>query len=297
VLQRLSNGAVQARINSNFYRLPDTAGKIIVYGGEGSDHITVSQSLLYDFELYGGPGNDYIAGGRYDDIIDGGEGNDRLLARSGNNIFYGGDGNDVIRGGVGDDIAFGGAGRDIIYGGDGNDVLVGGDGNDILRGERGDDILLGGDGNDVLWGGQGHDLLDGGAGNDVLYGNAGRDILIGGFGADSLFGGADDDALIGGFVDFGIDPDDEEDPDSFELYLEELYMLLQDWLIPGSLQDRIEFVSDRIGPDVVVEDNARDAMWGGSGQDWFVTDGRDLVRDKRAGDIINDGFDDDFFWF
>ena len=110
------NGRSLARFDANHLSL------IVVNGGAGNDHITLS-GVNVDSELYGGAGND---------ILRGGNGNDRL---------------------------FGDSGRDNLFGGPGNDRMDGGAGTDILRGNKGDDQLLGLRGIDRLFGGLGTDEL------------------------------------------------------------------------------------------------------------------------------------------
>ena len=59
-------------------------------------------------------------------------------------IVFGGKGNDHIAGGRGNDLLFGGRGKDKLFGGRGHDILIGGDGRDQLNGGRGNDLLIGG---------------------------------------------------------------------------------------------------------------------------------------------------------
>ncbi len=105
----------------------------------------------------------------------------------GRDTVYGGDGNDTLAGSYDPDIVYGGAGDDSIGGGTGNDTIWAGPGNDqvgagedddLVYGEGGDDFLGGGLGNDTLYGGEGDDTLNGGSGNDLLYGGAGQDTFV-----------------------------------------------------------------------------------------------------------------------
>lgn len=278
VASQLFGGAIQVRINSKFYKLPDATGRLVIYGQGGVDSIVIAGNVGYDTVLYGGAGSDYIAGGRYRDTLYGDAGNDRLIGSDGENTFHGGAGNDFITGGRRADIAFGDAGNDVINGGSGNDILDGGDGNDRITGGDGDDIVRGGPGNDMLRGDRGADILIGQDGNDRLFGNAGRDILIGGFGADNFYGGLDDDLFIHGALD--IEDDDEE-----------LSFLLLDWLEPFDLFSRIELLSDRLNADTIQRDNAIDIMSGERDEDWFLTETRDKVRDLRSNDVREDIYD------
>ncbi|MBP0464750.1 hypothetical protein J5Y09_12590 [Roseomonas sp. PWR1] len=150
--------------------------------------------------LFGGAGNDVLAGlGGTDDAMWGEGGNDSLA---------GGDGVDRLLGGLGDDTLAGGDLADELLGGPGSDRLEGGDGLDTLYAadpftpETEDpadrNTLAGGAGRDALFGGAGLDTLDGGTEDDLLWGDGGADSLAGGEGADQLFGREGDDVMAGG---------------------------------------------------------------------------------------------------
>jgi len=79
--------------------------RIQVFGGDGSDLISLVPGIRIPAELYGGVGNDTL---------------------------YGGQGNDIIVGGAGDDSIYGDAGRDLLIGGAGKDTIIGGNGDDLL---------------------------------------------------------------------------------------------------------------------------------------------------------------------
>lgn len=82
--------------------------RIVIYGGEGDDNIRLrGNAPPVPVELYGGAGDDKLAGGDGDDIIVGGDGDD---------LMWGGDGNDLLIGGTGTDKLFGGKGDDILVG-------------------------------------------------------------------------------------------------------------------------------------------------------------------------------------
>ena len=133
-------------------------GQDTIYGGDGDDFINVELtanlltpavfSYWYSAEsltIFGGNGNDFVAGGQSGDVI------------------YGDEGDDVLHGIEGDDV---------IYGGAGNDYIEGDSGNDTLRGEGGNNKLIGGPGNDILYGGAGFDRLWGGDGDDTYIINS-----------------------------------------------------------------------------------------------------------------------------
>jgi hypothetical protein len=83
-------------------------GRVIVYGLAGDDQVVVSQSITLPAWLYGGPGNDRLAGG------------------SGNNVLLGEDGSDTLFAGSDRDLLIGGAGTDDLSGMAGDDILIGG---------------------------------------------------------------------------------------------------------------------------------------------------------------------------
>ena len=118
--------------------------------------------------------------------------------------MYGGDGDDSIAGDNADDETIDAAfhGEDLLDGGAGNDSLKGGGGKDRLFGGDGQDSLVGDGGavedDDELHGGADGDTLEGNGGKDRLYGDAGQDFLDGGAGDDLLQGGTDRDRLEGG---------------------------------------------------------------------------------------------------
>ena len=64
--------------------------------------------------------------------------------------MYGGNGNDDIAGGGQGDLLFGQQGEDTLNGGFGNDTLSGGADDDMLNGNFGNDVLTGGLGADTF---------------------------------------------------------------------------------------------------------------------------------------------------
>ncbi len=223
-------------------------------------------------------------------IMRGHDGNDTLLNYNTNirSEIYGGNGNDYLYGGNSNDTLFGLNGNDTIKGNGGNDYIhgdndyfpylggddriYGGNGNDTIAGDGGDDTIYGESGNDVLFGDNDHDwsyaTTNGVAGDDVLDGGSGNDRLDGDGGNDTLTGGAGNDSL------FGLDG--------------------VDYLYGQSGNDYLD------GGD----DGVTDVLFGGSGQDRFVSNGKwqfsygsyrwvsDSIRDYSAFDdtIIGAGF-------
>jgi uncharacterized delta-60 repeat protein len=150
--------------------------------------------------------------------------------------------------------------------------LVGGSNNNRLDAAAftlGSVDMLGGAGDDLLIGGSQGDWLHGGSGNDILRGNGGRDILIGGAGRDKLnqaaVPGTDlgEDILIGGHVAIAV--------------YNNRQVILAAWNGAGTFDERIELLKiTGVGPNnvklnatTVIDDNAVDQLFGGSGNDWF----------------------------
>jgi len=171
---------------------------------------------------------------------------------------------DWIKGNSAANLLAGLGGADTIYGGSGNDVLDGGDGDDVLFGDSGNDVLLGG------------------AGNDRLEGGSGRDLLIGGAGLDTLRGGSGDDLLVGGTTLYDTDP-------------AALAAIFSEWTSRRSFAKRIANltagIQDSLGRTIrvergstVLDDGARDDLYGNSGCDWFFDVPSDTVHDRGRSD-------------
>ncbi|HUP84685.1 MAG TPA: calcium-binding protein [Acidimicrobiales bacterium] len=129
-------------------------------------HDSGSTNGIFGDHLFGGTGNDHLAG---DNATITGGGAATLLAEA--TIGQ----PDLMLGEAGHDRMYGEHAQDDLYGGDDDDHLEGGDDNDDVYGENGQDDLIGGtteaadgavegdqpDGADNLWGGNGHDVLAG----------------------------------------------------------------------------------------------------------------------------------------
>lgn len=206
-----------------------------------------TSGLFFDYEIFGGPGNDRIEANR----VNGGTGNDVLVGihvsgdQGNDRIFtshdgYGGPGNDTIigrflRGGTGNDTLFptdrgwgedgndrivgsnqanrlfGGEGDDRLWGRGDDDELAGGPGRDRISGGNGDDTIEGNEGSDWIYGGPGRDAITGSSGADQIWGDGGNDTVFGGGGLDRIWGGAGDDTLQGNHnsdIIFGGDGND-----------------------------------------------------------------------------------------
>ncbi|SHE54165.1 Ca2+-binding protein, RTX toxin-related [Loktanella atrilutea] len=256
----LSKGGDGTELNQDYSALVNIAGPIsrieithtkvqsLQPGSNAGINIT---DVYFDAPVVGtgdnGPdGNDHLFGGAGDDIIAGQGGNDRILTGTGHDVATGGKGNDtidasgdgatstgaangsrpaadyqnVLAGGAGDDTITGGDGDDIITGdddsrasaktgeafnaaADGHDVIYGGKGNDEIHtgswadGEQGLSNTQTGMVGDVAYGGDGDDIVLGASGDDKLYGDAGNDRMNGGGGVDHIYGGTGNDAIDG----------------------------------------------------------------------------------------------------
>jgi Ca2+-binding RTX toxin-like protein/Tol biopolymer transport system component len=195
-----------------------------LFGGLGDDTLRELRFGVRE-HLYGGPGNDIVAGGRGGDNLFGGSGNDVLIGGSGSDRLYGGPGDDVLYGGPNRDVFDCGPGNDTVYrvrhsspdhlstgradalipASAGCEHIVNADPTagfplHQLLGHGGNDTLAGGGGNDFIEGKGGNDRLFGGGGNDELEGDGstpGDDLLMGGSGSDRLAGRSGDDRLYG----------------------------------------------------------------------------------------------------
>ena len=230
--------------------LTGDAGADLLIGGAGADNLLgdstyVATSLTWSFtdsggvrlfspvvgvadpldgaadEIYGGSGEDFIRGGRGDDVIYGEGDKDDIAGESGADVIFGGEGNDDLSGDAtyvtgaehGADYIDGGAGNDQIAGEGGEDVIFGGVGDDLILGDavtldaafHGADFIDAGDGADIVNAGGDDDTLLGGEGADLLVGDTGNDQIEGGAGADILDGGEGDDRYVADAADTIVD--------------------------------------------------------------------------------------------
>jgi Ca2+-binding RTX toxin-like protein len=160
------------------------------------------------------PGDFFIQGTEFGDILNGTDYADVILGMAGSDVLSGGGGNDLLDGGTGNDLLTGGAGADQLIGGAGFDtasyatatsaVYVDLANNFGLYGDaQGDTFssiekVIGSRYDDWLIADDRGITFDGGAGSDYLKGGAGWDVLNGGFGVDTLEGGLGLDVLTGG---------------------------------------------------------------------------------------------------
>jgi Ca2+-binding RTX toxin-like protein len=298
------NGAEIARL--------EDIEQVLVWGGDGDDHMSVDPAITVPVVLLGGDGNDWLVGGA-STVLDGGAGNNVLQDASGgvtvpagaflaDDLFYGGKA--LIIGGTAaaDAIRV----RPVCPGGT-VEVLINGvsqgtfspTGRIIVYGQSGDDDiqvsgsislsawLHGGAGDDRLKGGAGNDVLLGNEGNDLLVGGGGRDLLIGGTGADRIVGNADDDILIAGATLF----------DANDAALSDI---MAEWASDRCYATRVANLrGEGSGPQLngttflrkgitVIDDAERDILTGSSGLDWFLlSDELDRATDLSASEFAD----------
>lgn len=211
--QVLDVDQISVRLRNESYEIAagealfDTATKAgFAFGYAGNDTLRGANDCN-DF-LYGGRGNDVLIGLGSDDFLYGQQGNDGL---------YGGDLVDHLFGGVGHDTLDGGVGADFMAGGKHNDSYIvddfGGtvveyadEGTDLVRtnlasytlGEHVENLIYTGDAGFVGLGNALANTITGSGMADALSGLGGNDRLNGGAGNDSLTGGTGGDTLSGG---------------------------------------------------------------------------------------------------
>ncbi len=203
-----------------------------------------------------------------DDTIDGGDGDDMIFGEEGDDSITGGDGGDWVEGGDGNDtIDTGGQAPlpDLGFPGYGDIHAIPADPDpnddrDIVDGGAGDDLISTGDDADTIVGGTGNDTIDAGIDADKVTAGEGDDSVIGGEGSDTLKGGDGADTIYG-----GLDP---------------------------SLPDELNIQNGPEGDPE--EDNGRDLIDGGAGDDvLFGQDDDDTIFGGEGDDIIDGGIDND----
>ncbi|HYJ82864.1 MAG TPA: calcium-binding protein, partial [Allosphingosinicella sp.] len=269
----------------------------MVYGMGGDDKLVAG---YYTGQIYGGDGNDFVDArpSQYIQKVDGGAGDDILYGGGSLSTVFGGDGNDTIYhnyvtwGGAGNDTivmsfsfytgaaVFGEAGDDDITAAAGNQFPIsGGSGADILRGNSGNDILVAGDfaPNSVTPDydmGLERDRLTGADGNDSLSIGYGDDA-DGGTGSDSLrlsFGGRTEGVtfdtagivsgqpfLLGGGTIQNVETLAYLRGSNFD---DHLTIATQATMLTVDAGD---------GWDVIISYASPVTLYGGAGNDWFIT--------------------------
>lgn len=272
IMPTTTAGEVDVRINGVSVGHFQSATKLIVYGQDGDDSISIDPRLPVPTELNGGNGNDLLTGGGGNDSLLGGPGNDTYAFVTTSPL-----GSDTINDASGiDTLNFSGSTAGLtlnlsltttqtvspnlkfkLASGAAIENVTGGSGNDILIGNGLDNVLNGGTGNDVLVGLGGHDTL--------MAGGTGRNILIGGDGADHLIGAAGDDLLIGGnYVN--------------QTNVASIIAIRNEWTSSSDYNTRVGHLtttngglngSTRLSASTVTDDGAADVLTGNGGLDWF----------------------------
>jgi len=152
--------------------------------GDGSDHIFAASPVVDKSRtapnrtvIFGGGGDDFIAGGTGVGYLFGDEGRIQFSMDT-KNVEVASIDRTQLHDGGGNDLIVGGSADDLIYGGTGDDKIDGGAGVDTIFGEKGNDRILGGTGDDVI---------DGGAGQDIVFG----DRVTGEINLDAVFPAAE----------------------------------------------------------------------------------------------------------
>jgi Ca2+-binding RTX toxin-like protein len=211
---------------------------IQAFGLAGNDNLSLDESngALPASQLFGGTGNDTVAGGAGGDKLFGQSDNDVILGKGGFDLLFGGSGNDTLTGGDADDQVFGESGNDRMIWNPGDDTdlfeggadidtaqVNGGNGAEVfsvtangarVRFDRLDpapfaidigtteNLVLNANGGDDFFSATGNLAalikltVDGGAGNDTILGSNGKDILLGGTGDDFIDGQQGDDVAF-----------------------------------------------------------------------------------------------------
>lgn len=102
-----TSGGVQVNVDGNAVTYTDPLTQVVVYGGAGNDWVVIGNVEVSAW-VFGGDGNDVIAGGGGDDVLIGGNGSDTLIGNGGRDLLIGGHGSDLIVGNAGDDILIAG---------------------------------------------------------------------------------------------------------------------------------------------------------------------------------------------
>ncbi len=169
---------------------------IDLYLGAGDDTGFVSRWIDVDVYMDGGAGNDWLIGGRGNDLLLGGAGNDYIFGRRGRDITIGGEGSDAL---------FGDGGQDVLISGtsshDGNrealDMILAEWASDRSFSERVDnltgDLDMSGDGLN------GDNFFIGSGDEQTVFDDDAFDFMYGGFGSDLHFVGEGDLSLAGFF--------------------------------------------------------------------------------------------------
>ena len=231
--------------------------------------------------------------------IDGGAGNDSLSGTSSADTIYGGDGNDLIAGLDGNDVLSGGNGDDEIWGGDGDDRINGDWGNDVLFGNNGNDTIYAGGNDDIVNGGAGNDKLYGQSGDDTLVGGAGSDIIDGGDGIDTVSYAGDSEGV---YVQLGSGWSTARSVAQSMPYAD-LATAVAANTVENDKLFSIENVTGTSHADIINGSSGDNVIRGGAGGDWieggagndtlYGDEGNDTLVGGAGNDVIDGGSGND----
>ncbi|MDZ4097044.1 MAG: calcium-binding protein, partial [Paracoccaceae bacterium] len=244
------------------------------------------------------------------------DGNDSLTGRDGaNNFLYGGRGNDLVTGAAHEDFLFGQYGNDVLAGMAGNDLLFGGDGADLLRGGAGQDTLEGGAGADRFDAASGTDVIvdfNQAAGDQVFFGRGYTNWseIAGRISYAAINGAQVNDVVIthasgartvlldarGGFSSAGVIYAGSALRVDGTMASEVIGLGYQD--IDGNIFSRtLRVVFAGAGNDRVTGGADNETLNGGAGHDRiYGNDGADALIGAAGRDTIDGGAGDDQLW-
>ena len=296
---KVVGGNLKGTVNGAPFSVP-LAGvsKIVAYGRQGYDSITLDANVKVNATLYGdGPGTPSAYSPIDGDVIHGGGGNDTIYGGRNSGFLDGGAGNDTLDAGPGDTGLAGGPGNDRLINGGGENQIDGGPGVDtadysasLLPVLLGNDLTLGANGFtpgtagsssegdsianvENFTGGKGNDKIFGDNGANVLKGNGGNDYIKPGLGNDQVFGGA------------GFDRVDYSD------VTVNLRITLDDVANDGAsggkanVHSDVEQVDGGSGDDYIAGSNADNILVGGPGKDALFGLGGDDTFFAREGNV------------
>jgi Ca2+-binding RTX toxin-like protein len=309
---------------------PASEPRVYMDGGDGNDYVDAYGDG--STTLHGGAGDDNLYADGYETtttVMYGDAGNDNLDADldADQATLYGGDGNDhfSVFGGADQYVTiFGGAGTDTFdvapndelpnangailaldgHSHPGTNIVLGSDMENIV-GDWADDRLeiIGNAANNyisvaaeaTILGGAGNDTLVSGGYENWLYGGDGNDLLIPDGDINHLSGGAGTDAVdyskrtgnLKIYLDGSKPSTDSANPsevDTFDGTIERVYGGSGNDLIVGNNADDALFGNG--GNDTLIAGTGQTALWGGDGNDL-------LIADNGTTDYVNGGAGDD----
>ncbi len=229
-------------------------------------------------EIHQSPNSSQIITSNY---IFGTGGSDRFAGDQGIDHLYGMDGDDTLLGYGGNDYIEGGKGWDTMYGGSGQDTfyIQGEDEDyDVFNGGHEIDRILGSSGNDTIrvYNFAGDDTverIEGGGGSDIIAGTGGSDIIdLSGttlIDIQEVRGGKGEDVVSGARGNYNDTIYGGEDGDT-------LRSMGGDDHLYGTRDD-------------LTDDDARDILEGGAGNDTYYVSSGDIINDSdQTGSIIFD---------